>query len=192
MSRHVTQRLNTFCIALVLPVACVLSCHLEIPTSVVVRSGPSFELSGSGRLSKFTVYAPRTGRRVAAADADVSVVIWQIVPSHGYFEGSPVQGMRIVYGVVPRGYVQILPALYEKPNALPLGVISAFFAETANAPGVGGTIFMGSSGPVAVNVPNHCLRRINGKEVEVDCETNEPYQDPSDIEKFVQMHRIMR
>jgi hypothetical protein len=192
MTRHPTTRLKQLCIALALPVAGALSCNLEVPTSVVVRSGPTCELSGSGRLTKFTVYAPRTGRRVAVADGDVSVIIWQIFSTQGYFEGSPVQGMRVVYGAVPQGYTQTIPRAPEKPKSLPLGVISAFFAEVANAPGIGGTIFMSPSGPVAVNVPNHCLRRINDREVEVDCETSQPYQEPVDIQKFVQIHRIVR
>jgi hypothetical protein len=169
-----------------------MRCSPEIPTSVDIHSGPSFELDGSGRLAKFTVYTPRAGRRIATANSQVSVVTWEIVPSKGYFAGEPVHGMRITYGTVPPGYVQTTPAPSLKPTPLPLGVISAFFAETASAPSVGGAVFMSPTGPVPVDVRDYCLRLLDGRELEVNCQTGEPYEQPQDIERFVQEHRILR
>jgi hypothetical protein len=192
MSAPAYKRLTRLSAALMLSVVALVSCNVEIPTSVSVHAGPSFEFAGSGRLAKFTVYAPRMGRRIASANAEVSVIIWQIVPSQGYFEGDRVEGMRVVYGTVPRGYVQTIPKASENAKDPPLGVICAFFAETANAPGVGGAIFMSPTGPVSVDVQGPCLRLINGHEVEVNCKTNEQYQEPNDMEKFVEAHRIVQ
>src|SRR5262249_31708384 len=142
--------------------------------------------------AKFTVYAPKTGRRIAAPNSDVSTVIWQIVASKGYLAGDSVEHLRVVYGKVPQGYAQTIPEPSEEAKAPPLGVVCAFFAETANAPGAGGAIFMSPTGPVAVNIQDYCVRVINGREVEVKCGTNEPYQEPADFEKYVQEHRIVQ
>jgi hypothetical protein len=100
--------------------------------------------------------------------------------------------MRVVYGEVPQGYAQTIPEPSERAKAPPLGGICAFFAETVNAPGVGGAMFMSPTGPVPVSVRDYCLRLINGREVEVNCQTNAPYQEPIDIERFVQEHRVVR
>jgi hypothetical protein len=192
MSALVHNRQKQLQAALILLVACAVSCSSEIPTSVVVHAGPTFEFAGSGQLAKFTVYAPRTGRRIATANSEVSVISWQIVPSRGYLAGDSVEGMRVVYGKVPQGYAQTIPESSQNAKALPLGVICAFFAETANAPGVGGSIFVSPAGPVPVEVKDYCLRQVNGREVEVNCQTNGPYDEPNDIEKYVQEHRIVR
>jgi hypothetical protein len=189
---HARKRLKLACAALLLPLVCAAGCNWETPTSVIIREGPSFEFAGSGRLAKFTVYAPATGRRIAVADSQVSTPIWQIVSSKGYFEGDRVNGLRVVYGKVPQGYTQTIPKPSDEPKAPPLGVICAFFAETVNAPGIGGSIFMTPTGPVPVKVADYCLRLINGHEVEVNCQTNAPYQEPADLEKYVQQHRIVR
>jgi hypothetical protein len=190
MSVHLQKRRRKLQVALILSMVCALRCGAEIPTSIAVHPGPSFELVGSGRLAKFTVYAPRTGRRIAFASSEVSVVIWQVVSAKGYFAGGPVEGMRVVYGIVPQSYVQTIPEASEKVKAPPLEVVSTFFAETTDAPGIGGAFFMGPMGPIPVDIRDHCLRLIDGREVEVNCQTDAPYQEPSDMQRFVREHRI--
>lgn len=178
--------------ALLLQAICFMSCEWEVPTAVVVRDGPTFEFTGSGRLARLTVYAPKKGRRIAAASAEIDTVIWQIVTSKGYFKGAGVEGLRVTYGQIPDGYEQTVPKPSETAEPPPVGVVCSFFAETTNAPGIGGAIFMSPTGPVEIDVPDQCLRRIDGRDVEMNCRTNEPYQDPADLEKFVQEHRVRR
>lgn len=113
----------------------VVSCRIELPTSVIVHAGPSSEFAGNGRLAKLTVYAPRAGRRIASANAVTAVVIWQIVPSRGYFAGDSGDGVRVMYA---SRRSRSHPRSQEPPE----GVICEFIAETANAPGVGGAILI--------------------------------------------------
>jgi hypothetical protein len=87
---HAYERLTRLRAGLILLALCAASCNWEIPTSVTVQAGPSFEFAGSGRLAKFTVYAPRTGRRIASPNSELSTIIWQIVPLKGYMAGDPV------------------------------------------------------------------------------------------------------
>ena len=192
MTAVALKRLNRLLPALVLQAVCCMSCEWEVPTSVAVREGPTFEFAGSGRLARFTVYAPKRGRRISSSSPEMGIAIWQIVTSKGYFEGARVEGMRVTYGQIPEGYEQTVPRPSEKAEPPPLRVVCSFFAETTNAPGVGGSIFMSPTGPVQIDVPDQCLRRIDGREVEVNCRTNEPYQEPADLEKFVQEHRVRR
>src|SRR5690348_5360017 len=84
------------------------SCTRERATSVAVRNGPSFNMRGSGRLASFTVYGPQNGQSVAFPHADVSVTVWRIEASRGFFEGAQVRGLHIVYGKVPDGYRQVV------------------------------------------------------------------------------------
>jgi hypothetical protein len=88
----------------------VAACDWEVPTLVRVTSGPAFEFSGSGQLASFTVYAPRAGRRIAAGHSDVDTVVWQIKASKGYFEGTRVGHLQLVYGKLPDGYNQTVPS----------------------------------------------------------------------------------
>ena len=119
-------------------------------------------------------------------------VVWQIVRSKGDAGSARVEGMRVTYGKVPDGYARTVPGGSEHPEPLPLGVVCSFFAETINAPGAGGAIFVSSTGPVQIDVRDQCLRRIDGREVQVNCQTGAPYQEPTDIEKYVEEHRIVR
>ena len=87
----------------------VLSGCREIPTSVKVRSGPSFALRGSGQLAIFTVYAPQSGQRIAFPHPALASAVWQIRASEGYFKGTHVDGLQLTYGKVPSGYQQLVP-----------------------------------------------------------------------------------
>ena len=121
---------------------------------------------------------------------DLALVVWQIEASKGYFEGSRVGGLRLLYGKVPSGYAQVIPNRPEQPAPLSTGVIYSFFAETSGAPTASGYFYMDTSGPIPVSAPDLCLARTNGNETKVRCGTSEPYEEPTDIEKFVREHRM--
>lgn len=173
-------------------VMCAAACNWEKATSVTVSSGPTFVFSGSGRLASFTVYAPQNGRRLASPNPDVATVIWQIKASEGYFAGSHVQHMQLDYGKPPDGYDQTVPKQPQGAPPLATGAIYSFFAETTDAPAIGGFFYMSGRGPIEINVTDLCLKLIGGQEIDVKCGTNEPYPEPADLERFVQQHQIRR
>jgi hypothetical protein len=172
--------------------ACVAACNLEIPTSVVVTDGPGFVLSGSGQLAAFTVYAPRAGRRIASANSDLDTVVWQIKASKGYFEGTFVGHLQLLYGKLPDGYNQTVPSQSQAAPPLAPGAVYSFFAETTNAPAIGGSFYMNASSPIQIDVSDLCVTLTAGRNVEVNCGTGEPYEEPTDLEKFAREHRVTR
>jgi hypothetical protein len=169
---------------------CCVGCEWERPTVVSVREGPIFDFSGNGRLATFTVYAPEAGRHIADPNPDVAKIIWQIKASKGYFEGTRVGGMQVSYGRLPDRYEQTIPKSPQQPPAPTPGAVYSFFAETTDAPGIGGFFYMGRTGLTQIAVPDLCLKLINGREVPVKCGTNDPYQEPADLEKFAQEHQV--
>jgi hypothetical protein len=163
---------------------CVAACNWgEVPTSVRVTSGPAFVLSGSGDLASFTVFAPRAGRRIAVGSSELDTVVWQIKASKGYFKGTRVEHLQFVYGKLPDGYKQTVPSQSHGAPPLAPGVVYGFFAETTNAPGIGGSFYLTGSGPAQIDVPGLCLRLIERRDVAVKCGTNEPYEEPADLAK---------
>ena len=169
----------------------LLSACREIPTSVKVGAGPSLSLGGSGRLASLTIYAPQVGQKIAFPDHDVATAVWQITATKGYFKGSRVKGLQLIYGKVPEGYQQIVP---DKSPAPPLssGIVYAFFAETTDAPISTGYFYMGGSGPVQTEIPDLCLMFVQGRKTRVKCKLNtaELYQEPVDLEKYVREHQV--
>jgi hypothetical protein len=162
----------------------------EMPTSVKVSAGPSFTFSGYGHLAAFLVYAPRDGRRIAAGTADVDTVVWQIAPAHGYFEGVSVHHLNLTYGVVPSGYIQVVPAGSKKPELLDKGIVYAFYAETTGAEGIFVRLYMGTSGPIRISTPGLALSAVNRRWVEVDSRTGGPFVEPTDLEEYVREHTV--
>lgn len=160
----------------------------EINTSVKLNPGPSFSLSGGGRLASFSVYGPRPGRKIATP-FDTKGLMWSIEPSDP--RSSVVVSMmgEIAYGRVPEGYLQKFP---NRGPALPLdvGKVYDFFVETTNASGATGFFYMAPNGPILVNVPGLCLSSYVGDVEPVKCGTHEPYVEPKDLEKFVQENRV--
>lgn len=161
----------------------------EVPTTVQVASGPSFSLQGSGRLGSFTVFAPLSGQKIAYPDTDIAAVIWQIQASKGYFRGEGVQGLRVIYGKVPKGYAQTVPSGAQDPPALTPGFVYSFFAESTGAPVAGGSFYLSKSGAVQVLVPDLCLMQKDGHKIRVNCTTKKPFQEPVDVEKYVREHQ---
>lgn len=189
MTKRTTAPSKLF-VLLALSLACCVGCEWEKPTLVSVRQGPVFAFSGNGRLATFTVYAPRPGQHIADPNPEVATVIWQIKATKGYFEGVRVGGMRLPYGKVPDGYSQTVPNSPRQAVAPTLGTVYSFFAETTDAPGIGGFFYMGRSGLTQITVSDLCLKLINGREVPVKCGTDQPYQEPTDLEKFAREHQI--
>lgn len=161
----------------------------EIPTVVKVGPGPSFALTGSGRLASFTIYAPIGGQKVAFPDGDVSSAVWQISSSKGYFQGAPVSGLNLIYGKVPEGYKQIVPDKLQGPPSLRPGLIYSFFAESTGAGIAAGSFYVGKSGATFSVATDLCVTLENGRHVRINCKTHEPYREPADIEKFADEHR---
>lgn len=179
-------------ILLFVSIACCGGCEWERPTAVSVRQGPVYALSGNGRLAVFTVYAPRAGKHIADANPNVATVIWQVKATRGYFEGARVGGMQLTYGKVPDGYSQTVPNSPQMAPAPAPGTVYSFFAETTDAPGIGGFFYIGRAGLTQITVPDLCVKLVNGKDVEVNCGTDDPYQEPTDLETFAQQHRVTR
>jgi hypothetical protein len=142
------------CAVLLMLVACEPP---EIPTAVKVGPGPSFVLTGSGRLASFTVYAPMSGQKVAFPHGDVSTVVWQISSSTGYFDGARVNGLDLIYGKVPEGYKQIVPDQLQAPPSLQPGLIYSFFAESTGAGVASGSFYVEKSGTVLLVATDLCL-----------------------------------
>lgn len=107
----------------------------EHPTIVTISSGPSFAMRGSGELASFTVYAPRSGNRIAFPQKGDSDIAWQIAPTNGYSKGARVSGLTVRYGEIPPGYSQVVPSQNQSPIPLAGGMVYSFFAETTNASG---------------------------------------------------------
>src|SRR5271157_545094 len=81
---------------------CLFGCDWEKPTSVRIEAGPSFALSGSGRLASFTVSAPLAGQKIGFPCnrllfpcSGVATIVWQIEPSKGYPNGAYVEGLQV-------------------------------------------------------------------------------------------------
>ena len=168
----------------------LVGCQSEKATVVSVRQGPVFAFSGNGRLATFTVYAPHAGQHIADPHPDVATIMWQIRAKTGYFEGAQVGGMQLSYGKIPDGYNQTVPeSPRQAPSPMP-GAVYSFFAETTDAPGIGGFFYVGRASLTQITVPDLCLKLVNGREVDVKCGTDAPYREPSDLEKFAQEHQV--
>lgn len=108
---------------------------------------------------------------------------------NGNSRGEMVAGMNLLYGRVPSGYVQTVPS-NGTASALTPGLVYYFFAETTGAPGAEGFFYMDKTIPLLINVPGLCESAFVGDVKPVKCETNEPYVEPKDLEKFVQENRV--
>ncbi len=170
----------------------VLSGCREIPTSVKVRSGPSFALRGSGQLAIFTVYAPQSGQRIAFPHPALASAVWQIRASEGYFKGTHVDGLQLTYGKVPSGYQQLVPVQSQVAPQLSPGAVYSFFAETTDAPIASGYFYMDKSGPIQTEIPDLCAMLVEGRKIRSNCKlgSTEPYQEPADLEKYVREHQV--
>jgi hypothetical protein len=169
----------------------------EVPTTVKIGNGPSFSMRGSGRLASFTVSGPLSGQKIGYSCGTrlltcpgVASVVWQIQASQGYFDGDVVNDLQLVYGRVPEGYIQTVPSQTQAPPPLSSDVVYAFFAETSGAAVATGSFYASKARDVEAVQTDLCLMMKSGQWARVNCKTDEPYQEPADIEKYVQEHRF--
>lgn len=185
-SKSVKDRGVLSAVACVLLVLCLAAC--EVSTSARIHAGPTFSLSGSGRLASFRIYGPSSSRTIATPFDEKSLV-WRVQPTGGYFEGELVEGVDIEYGKVPRAYVQNVPAT-GTAAALQKGQVYWFFAETTNAPGASGFFYFDGTTAIEIEVPGLCQSAFVGDVKPLKCGTQEPYLEPQDLESFVKQHRL--
>ena len=96
-----------------------------------------------------------------------SPVIWKITPTSR--DGERLENLgRIVYGVVPKGYKQTVPAEGPAPE-LTAGHYYYYYLETINAPHADGDFEMKDGKPVPVHGVGTCYRISNGQEIESPC-----------------------
>jgi hypothetical protein len=165
----------------------LVSCG-EVPTSARLERGPRFFLDGSGRLASFRIYGPRPGHKIATP-FDGGSLAWDVRSSEGYFKGALVRGLSIDFGRVPTGYVQTVPNGGAAPE-LPSRMVYYFFAETANAPTLGGFFYLDGDTPIEILVPSLCESAIVGDVRPLKCGTTDPYVEPTNLEQFVRENRV--
>jgi hypothetical protein len=153
-----------------------------------VQRGPTFLLSGSGRLASFRIYGPKPGR-VIATPFDNKFLVWSVQASAGYFEGRPVEALVVEIGRIPAGYTQTVPEAGKTPR-LNSGTIYYFFAETTNAPPAEGFFYLADDVPTLVVVPGLCQSSLSGDVQPVRRGTNEPYIEPLNLKQFVQENLV--
>lgn len=176
--------------SILLFLVCLSSCRKERQTSVEVGTGPSFTLRGSGRLASFTVFAPQNGQSIAFPQSDVSATLWRIETSEGFFEGRRVEGFRLTYGKVPEGYRQVIPPQSQGVAKLAPGIVYSFFAESTDAPVADGYFYMNGLEPIQTRVPDLCLMLVNGRETRVNCNTKQPYEEPTNLLEVVRKNQV--
>ena len=159
----------------------------EVSTTARIHQGPTFSLDGSGHLVSFNVYGPQVGHKIATPN-DVKSLVWSINPVTGY-HGDLVVRMEVIYGKVPKGYVQTTPISGTAPM-LSSGLVYHYFAETTGAPGAEGFFYMDKTTPIVISVPGLCPSAFVGDVKPLKCGTQEPYSEPQDLELFVKEHRL--
>jgi hypothetical protein len=167
---------------------CALVGCIEIGTSVKVQNGPKFRLAGSGRLASFKLFAPRPGRRIATP-FDAQSIVWQLQASGGYFDGAAVQHLLLEPGQVPPGYEQTKPEGGAAP-VLSSGLIYYFFAETTNAPPAEGFFYFDQGTPTEIRVPGLCQSGFAGDVQPLQCRTDKPFVEPTNLVAFVRQNRV--
>jgi len=165
-------------------------CNAETPPSVHIGSGPSFELSGNGRLSSFTVFGPRAGHHLAIPNPSFASVVWEIVAPRGRFDGLRVDGFRLAFGDLPFGYDQVVPRESQARPSLPSGAVYSFSATTTASAPLRGYFYVSAGSPVLIRMPDLCVRPKDGEQQVVVCGTNQPFQEPADLDGFVRSHTI--
>lgn len=151
----------------------LLACSVagcERSTQVRLEGGiaPVFSLSGSGAVAIFTVYSSDYMTK-AKSPGDEDFALWKIKASGGYFSGTSISDLgSITYGVLPSGYVQVMPK-EGAPQPLVEGKKYFYFIETTNAPGAGGYLEIRNSHAVPTTGSGPCFQLKNGKETLVPC-----------------------
>jgi hypothetical protein len=158
------------------------------PSSINVENGPAFLLRGKGKLARFAVSGP-SGQSRVAADWTESGVIWEIECPHGIFTGADIEGLRLAYGNIPNGCHQTVPSPPQPAPTLASERIYFFIAWSSLAGGLGGDFYVQRNGLVLPVDVDNCSMKKNGQWVRVNCQTEEQFKEPTDIEAFAQAHQ---
>ncbi len=173
----------------------------EFPPSIKVSPGKSFSVHGSGIVVKFGVYSPPHGLKVASPfnimwmlpDPAIAPIAWQIDCPAGIYSGVAAEGLVLDYGKVPSGCLETVPGQSQPVPSLSPETIYSFSIETfyrVTTAFASGYFYVDKSGTIQpVDVPDLCLQRKNDRQARVNCKTNEPYKEPTDVPKFAQDHR---
>ena len=128
--------------------ACERATHVQVEGS----TSPKFILSGSGRLCYFVIYSPEFAQK-AKSPWDEDLALWKITVADGRSTGTPVGSLdRIVYGVLPDGYIQVRPKIGPAPP-LKEGEKYLYEVNTTNAPGAFGYLEIRNSRAVSTDGP---------------------------------------
>ncbi len=160
------------------------------PSSIGVENGPAFLLRGKGKLATFTILGPTGQSKVSSpADFERSGVIWEIECTHGLFTGANLEGLRLTYGNVPDACHQTVPTPPQRAPTLASERIYVFHAWSSLAGVLGGDFYVQKNGAILPVDVDNCSMRNNGQWVRVNCQTQERFKEPSDIEAFALAHQ---
>ena len=150
---------------LILPLLFCVNCERRTEVNLEGGNPPAFVLSGSGNLVELSVGQDLQDKTQTPSKR--SPVVWKIRPTSR--DGEKLEAIgRIVYGVVPKGYKQVIPAEGAPPELI-AGNYYYYYLETINAPHADGDFEIKDGKPVRVYGVGTCYRVINGKEIESPC-----------------------
>jgi hypothetical protein len=157
----------------------IVGCYWERPTQVSFEGPrPVFVLSGSGKLSSFSVYVVSPsdlnfGRTVDSPSLDsffAQPAVWRIESQADVSYGRVVSDIaRLSYGVVPLGYKQSAPPDGSAPPPIAPGKQYFFDCNTVNAPGTRGPFQLVDNKIVRSQIHLPCLQARDGKQITVPC-----------------------
>ncbi len=111
----------------------LLSGCYSYSTKIKLSDGrrPTFKVSGSGEIVKFTLYGPRQ----RPGNEEAAWIVWKFVPSRStdWLDDLNTIG-RIKYGEVPKDYRQVYPENGASPPPLEEGTQYTLQIMTYNAP----------------------------------------------------------
>jgi|SRR5690349_14057676 len=169
-SRSRVQRRGGMIVATIIA-SLLTSCMRERPTSIQVTGGspPVFLLSGSGKLSSFSIYLVPDRPELMKQPFSEQSPIWGFKAQPDSLSGNLVEKLeRLSYGLVPAGYKQTVPSNGAAPR-LETGKTYFFDCRTTGAPGLGGFFRVEEGKAVAVRVKVPCWIHQNGKWIAVPC-----------------------
>ncbi len=109
-----------------------------------------FTISGSGSLAVLTLYGPE--REQARDPFTDTGAVWKIAARGGYFTGKGIEKLHsVTYGVVPEGYMQLIPEGDKLPPSLVEGITYSYWFDTTDAPHGTGCFQMRDGKPGSVN-----------------------------------------
>jgi hypothetical protein len=161
-------------LSLILGICVSEGCRVERPTVVTIDDGatPVFHLSGSGKLSSFSVYLVPPHPEAMDKPFSEQIPIWQITALPDFLHGRTVEEIRsLTYGSIPSGYRQSFPGDGTPPPPISPddGNPTFFICDTTDAPPTSGSfrILDGKAIPATVRTP--CWTTKNGKWIAAPC-----------------------